>query len=54
MDKGNTTHTGILLRHKRKETAPFATRMDLESIAKYSKSDRERQSMYDLTYKQKL
>ena len=54
MDKGNTTHTGILFRHERKETPPFATRMDLESIAKYNKSDRERHRMYDLTYKQTL
>ena len=42
---------GILLNHKKNENLPFtATWMDLEGIMPVNNSDRERQTLYDITY----
>ena len=52
LDKEDVVHiyNGILLSHKKKEIMPLAaTWMDLEIII-LSKSDRERQISYDITY----
>ena len=45
-------YNGILLSHKKNEIMPFAaTRIQLEMIIlKRSKSERERQIPYDITY----
>ena len=49
MDK-ESKYNGILLSHKKNEILPFAaTWMDLEMII-LSKSDRERQILYDIIY----
>ena len=54
MDKEDVVYVynGILLKHKKKEIMPFAaTWMDLEIYhTKRSKSERERQIPYDITY----
>ena len=43
-------HNGILVSHKKNEIMPFvATWMQLKIIT-LSKSDRERQILYDITY----
>ena len=45
-------YNGILLSHKKNEILPFAANMDgsREYHTKWSKSDRERQILYDITY----
>ena len=53
MDKDNVVpiYNGILLSHKKDKIMSFATWMDPEIvITKWSKSDRERQTQYDITY----
>ena len=46
-------YNGILLSHKRNEMKPFYSNMDEpgDDHTKWSKSDRERQIPYDITYK---
>ena len=50
MNRERKCNTGILLSHKKKETPPFATRMDLESImlSKISQTEKDIECMFSL------
>ena len=55
MDKEDVviyTHNGILLSHKENEILPFCSNINGLGghYAKWKKSDRERQILYDITY----
>ena len=46
------THTGILLNHKKEQNQAICSNLDVtrDDHTKWSKSERERQIPYDLTY----
>ena len=54
MDKEDVVHiyNGTLVRHKKNEIMPFASNMDAnrDYHTKWNKSERERQTPYDITY----